>query len=257
MGGFSAFCTALRDRAFRGLTDAFRAPANTEAPGHFLRSDSRRYLRWADVGSALALPDPAEQIHQLLEQGVLSQGLILKCAVCRAQEWHRLGRVSKTFYCARCDSEQALRREAWRPGPEPQMTYRLAEVIYQLLEHHGELPLLAVYDRFPKPRLPLAEAFELKFVKGAMEQELDIACALGSRLMIGEATVTGRLDADRFEFLRRLAEATGAREVLLATSEERWSEGTEARAAATFPGFWPRLHLQVGVRIDAAEDSSP
>ncbi len=257
MGGFSALCEALRDPAFRNLTETFRSPAGTAAPGRYLRSDSRRYLRWGDLGSAMGLANPNERIDRLLEQGVLSRGLILKCGVCRAQEWHRLGQVSEIFYCDRCSSEQLLQREAWGPGPEPDMSYRLAEVVYQLLEHNGELPLLAVYDRFPKPELPLTQAFELTFVKGDIEQELDIACAFGSRLVIGEATVDGHLDAKRFEFLRRLADATGAREVLLATSKARWSDGTETRASAAFPGNWPEVQLQAGINTSPSETGGP
>jgi hypothetical protein len=247
LGGFEELCDALRDPAFRAMVGAFRAPAKPRAPGHFLRSDSRRYLRRVDLDAALGVGEADRRADELIERRVLARGVVLRCATCRSQAWHPLARVGETFYCSRCGDEQPLLRGAWGREPEPVWSYRLAEVVHQLFEHDGELPLLAVAERFAGSERPLSQAFELKFLKGDVDKELDIACASGSRLVIGEATVTGHLDAERFEFLRRLAEATGAREVLLATSQETWSEGTERRAAEAFPGVWPEVVLRTGV----------
>jgi hypothetical protein len=250
LGGFERLCKALREPGFRALTHAYRQEAKaTGANGVFLRQDQRRYLPWLDLEAALG-PDSKERIDSLLTQGVLTRGLVLKCAVCRQEQWQPIEAVTDSFTCARCGTRQAGRRESWRGADEPQWSYRLAEVLFQLLDNNGELALLAVADEFGRSRRPLGLAFELELRhRDGLEFEFDLACSDGARLVIGEATITGRLSAERFEFLGRLAKATEAQQVLLATSKPGWTPETVARAERAFPGPWPRLRLLSGVKV--------
>jgi hypothetical protein len=246
LGGHTSLVEALRDPGFRAMTDAYLAPAGTEeAAGLFLRSDGRRYLAWRSLEQALG---SAAAVDRLSERGVLARGVVFKCANCRSQAFHRIGTVSERFVCGRCETEQAAGRGSWGGSDEPRFSYRLAEVIYELLDKHGELPILAVDDEFGDSDLPLAVAFELEFEPSEGPRELDIVCAVGSDLVIGEATVDGKLTAKRFEFLRRLAPLLNVRRILLATSEEHWSEKTVGLARESFPEAWPELILREGVR---------
>jgi hypothetical protein len=246
LGGHASLVEALRDPGFRAMTDAYLAPAgDDEAVGLFLRSDGRRYLSWTSVEQALG---SAAAVDRLSDRGVLARGVVLKCANCRSQAFHRIGTVSERFVCGRCETEQAAGRRSWGGSDEPRFSYRLAEVIYELLHKHGELPILAVHDEFGDSDLPLAVAFELEFEPSEGPKELDILCAVGPDVVIGEATIDGKLTARRFEFLRRLAPLLNARQILLATSEEHWSEKTVELAREAFPGPWPELLLREGVR---------
>jgi hypothetical protein len=245
LGGFAPLCEALRDPGFRAMTDAYLAlPRASGAAGIFLRSDQRRYLGWDSLTAALG---SAARLDRLIERGVMARGVVLRCQRCRAQAFHRIGTISERFTCGRCETEQGADRAAWGGSDEPRWAYRLAEVLYQPLRHNGELPLLAVYDEFASDEAPLAQAYELDFDHPGAEKELDIACSIGPTLVIGEATIDGKLAARRFDFLTRLAPLLGAHRVLLATSAERWSEETAARARRAFPGDWPRLLLREGI----------
>lgn len=257
-GGFERLCKALREPEFRALTHAYRQGAKAkEAKGLFLRQDQRRYLSWLDLEAALG-SGSAERIDSLLAQKVLSRGIVLKCSVCRQEQWQPIEAVTDSFICSRCGTGQIGRRETWRGADEPQWSYRLAEVVFQLLDNNGELALLAVADEFDRSGRPLGLAFELELRhRDGLEFEFDLACSDGARLVIGEATITGRLSDERFEFLSRLSKATEAQQVLLATSKPRWTPETVARAERTFPGPWPQLKLLSGVKVGPGRPSNP
>jgi hypothetical protein len=169
--------------------------------------------------------------------------------------------VTDTFTCDRCSLQQPANRQAWFDEDEPVISYRMAEVLFQLLRHHGELPLLAVNDQFGGSRRSRGHGFELDLWTPDDEKfEVDIFRSDGSQLWIGEATIDGRLKESKLDFLARLAREVNAAGVLLATSRARWADATAAKAHAVFPGRWPALQMRDAVslgppqRAEATED---
>lgn len=247
-GGFDELCGALRDPGVRSVIDAYRAQ-DKNAPGARLSSDSRRYLLWTHFEQLLGDKPVAAIIDRLLAQGVLRRGLVLKCRRCRQAAWYSMGAVGEKFECGRCHLEQVPDRQSWFGSNEPVWSYRLAEVLYQFLEHDGELAVLAVHDEFEPSNRPLAHGFELELTppqgKGV---EVDIFSADGYRLWIGEAKTSGRFESGRLPFVAELASLLDAYGVLLATSRPRWPPATHDEARSAFTGFWPRVRMVAGVR---------
>jgi hypothetical protein len=145
--------------------------------------------------------------------------------------------------------------EGWLGGPEPVWHYELAEVVYALLDHDGELPILATHSAFPAPQRPdddVEVAFEIEiFDPAGVKSESDIAVRDGSRLWLGEATTKNRLDDAKSEQerLSRLSIITGllaAHGVLLASST-KFRPASVGRARAAFAGPWPVLRLEEDV----------
>lgn len=250
-GGFDPFCAALLDPAVRKLLDAYREPSS---PGPKLSHDRRRYLTWAHFEELLG-EDAGAVVRPLQDAGVLAQGVVLKCGRCRQLAWHRSGVVTDAFTCERCDLEQSADRRAWFDTDEPVLSYRMAEVVFQLLANDGELPLLAVREHFEGATRPAGRGFELVLRTPEGESwEVDIFRSDGPRLWIGEASKSGRFNAQKLAFLSRLASALNAYGVLLATSRPVWPDATEANAERAFSGFWPKLVMRAAVRTAPAQD---
>ena len=155
-GGLDQLCKALRDPKIRLILDAYTDP---KAPGPQLSLDRRCYLTWShfeELGE-----DAGTTVRPLQDAGVLTQGVVLKCARCRQIAWHRSGVVTDSFTCERCSLTQDADRSAWFDQDEPILSYRMAEVVFQLLTHRGELPLLAVNDQFGDSRQAQGQSFEL------------------------------------------------------------------------------------------------
>jgi hypothetical protein len=182
--------------------------------------------------------------------------VILACARCRQRAWHRSGLVTDSFACERCDLIQPADRGAWFDTDEPVLSYRMAEVVFQLLSNNGELPLLAAREHFEGATRPAGRGFELELKTPEGESwEVDIFRSDGPRLWIGEASKSGRFAAAKLAFLARLAEAVNAYGILLATSLPAWPDATKANAERAFPGSWPRLMLRAGVRAMPMPDA--
>jgi hypothetical protein len=245
-GGFEELCQALRDPVTRSLIDAYRAK---HGPGRRLSHDNRRYLTWENFGQVVPDAAVADVIDPLLAAGVLVRGLVLKCLRCRQEAWHPLRAVGDEFECARCGTIQVLERQSWLGTNEPTWSYRLAEVLYQLLEHDGELPLLGVRDAFADSRRPVAYAYELELTSPTgVSLEIDIFSADGYRLWVGEAKKDGRFDHERIQTLASVADVVDAYGVMLTTSKRVWPDSTTRNARGVFDGRWPKLLLLAGVR---------
>lgn len=252
-GGFDQLCDAIRDRGIRSIIDAYRMKRGV---GALLSSDRRRYLRYANFEKLLQTDDARSVVEPLLDQGVLTRGVVFKCARCRQDAWHSAATPPDTFTCGRCGLAQHADRDAWFGTAEPVLSYRLAEVIFQLFEHDGELPLLAAKDAFGSSNDPLGRGYELRVTPPSEKtQEVDIFQSDGYRLWIGEASTCPQLDEKRIEFLSHLAGELDAYGILLATSEVAWSDATKEAANRLFPGPWPRLRLLAGIRTHPERDS--
>ena len=245
-GGFNELCEAILDPGIRIILDAYR---RKEGPGVLLSSDGRRYLMYSHFEQLLQTEDARSVVEPLLDREVLTRGVIFKCARCRQAAWHSATASPDRFICGRCGLDQAANRDAWFGTAEPALSYRLAEVLFQLFEHDGELPLLAAKNAFGGSESPLGRGYELRVKPpGAKAQEVDIFQSDGYRLWVGEASTDPQLTSKRLAFLSRLADVLDAYGVLLGTSEPRWNDSTAEKARKLFPGPWPRLRLLVDVR---------
>lgn len=260
-GGFDALCDAILSPDIRTILDAYRAK---DGPGPRLSSDGRKYLTYGHFEGLLEVDDAAPVIEPLIDQGVLARGVVLKCARCRQAAWHSAALTPKSFHCDRCGLDQDANRAAWFDTAEPVLSYRLAEVVFQLLEHNGALPLLAAKAAFGESDSPVGRGYELTVAPpGEKAQEVDIFQSDGYRLWIGEASVKPQLSSKRLDFISRLAEVVDAYGVLLATSKDNWNITTAERAKDQFPGAWPRLWLFGGVqmhpsdKLGSTDDLSP
>lgn len=250
-GGYRALCDALRDSSIRGILNAYRGEPDIAPRVPF---DDRRYLLYSHFEQILGKGKAGVVVEPLLDQGVLVRGVVLKCVRCRQAAWHSAASAPARFTCQRCGLTQDVNRDAWFGTPEPQPSYRLTEVVFQLLEHDGELPLLAARDAFGDSTQPVGQGYELLIKPpDSKAQEIDIFQSEGYRLWIGEASIEPSFDEQRFKFLLQLSDVLDAYGVLLATSKANWRPGIEERAHTAFPGPWPQLRLMAGVNTTPSQ----
>jgi hypothetical protein len=252
-GGFRELARALLDPDVRAVLEAFR---DTRAPGK--KASDRRYLTVGDMAKVVGDQRTADRVCvELSSRDVLTRGLFLKCSRCRRAAWYGIAEVTTSFTCCRCRREQRMTPHAWLGTVEPTWHYELAEVVYALFEHNGELPILAVAQSFPMPRRQdedVEVAFELDvFSPDGGKSEVDIAVRQGSTLWLGEATSKAFFESSagkeqsRLERLSEIAELLAAGNVLMASSTA-FRETTERRINAVFGGYWPALRIQQRVQ---------
>jgi hypothetical protein len=239
-GDIDACCSGMRDGAIRPLLDEY---------GEREAKRQRPYLSLENVRGVIG--DRAEEItERLADRGVLLRGLLLKCERCRQENWYALGELSERYRCRRCFTDQAIKSGLYLGKGEPAWTYRLAEVVRHFLANNGDLPLLAIWDRFGASDYPLDVGHEIEVLDattGKTLQEVDIVVAHGYELWLGEATTTGSISVGRLRKLRRLAGDTGALGVLLATSTRGFKSAVRTTMRNLFPDPWPRTELRTAV----------
>jgi len=265
-GGVTGLADALKEKATRALLDAYMTPTTTNDPGRYLKDTRRRYLSLEEAAGVIGgAADVPAVVAQLYDVGVLVRGHILKCEYCRATSFYTLTEEQR-FTCVRCRTAHKATRFSWLGTPEPEFRYALSEVMYQFLNNHGELPLLALNRHFvvgrASERETLDVAFELDLISpDGQLREHDIVATWGSELWLGEATLGDRLEdtnAGEAERLRRLAEtatALCARGVLFVTAAEEFQAGTKGRIRATFRDpTWRDVLFLEGFSGAAAEE---
>jgi len=116
-------------------------------------------------------------------------------------------------------------------------------VVFQFLEHDGDVPVHAAGLLMEDAVLPASVAFEIElYDQAGQKSEHDLLISLGSHLLIGEATSTDRLGSSRSaerKRLRRLAlvaDMLGARTVVLASA----APGFAQKTARTRTTCWSR-----------------
>lgn len=152
---------------------------------------------------------------------------------------------------------QPVDQEALLIRPEPPWRYGLAEVIFQFLEHNGDLPLLSGHHFMRarnegrtfrgRPKFQAAGELDIFGPDGA-KSELDIVIAYGTELWVGEATTVKQPEKSKDDELNRLARLREVSEVLCARgvlliSGSNWVRNTRSHAQRTFSAIWPRLEI--------------
>lgn len=244
-GGWRELCALLRDPDISRLLGAFR----DGTAGTKLSADGgRSYLSLQDLKEAVGNDQAPEAIDRVGD--FVERGLILKCSRCRQASWFALGSFSTVFGCRRCGLEQRVTWDRWLGESDPIWFYRPAEVLYQLLEHDGQLPLFTMDRLVGTSREPIDLTHEVEIVNAQSDQfEVDFLLSIGSRLILGEATQrdsfgTAAEENRRFQRLHQLADLTGAASIVLATSAESFRQPTLGRAKSTFG-----LHLEAMAQL--------
>jgi hypothetical protein len=185
-------------------------------------------------------PSAVRQLaDRLLEQGVLSSGLILTCPRCRSTAWYPSDSVGQTFSCARCSVETHVTSEVWKPraANERGTFYGLAEVVYQALRNGGRLPILtlkALKDGAASlifsPEMAIWRQDEAMPV-----MEVDVWAIEDGRILLGEVRSVdqarrhrahAKLTGDDCNKLALAAVLATADEVLLATNAIAFSKAS-------------------------------
>jgi len=140
------------------------------------------------------------------------------------------------FTCPRCATLQQYRRENWLTTKEPPWHYKLDEIVYQFLHHHGDVALLAtdVLQREAQRRFLYSSELKIRSEASLDEKlEIDICSIVNNKIVIGEAKSNGSLkDNDQkpaqvVAKYRSLAKKMGASAVAFATTEPAWDEASQ------------------------------
>ena len=244
-GDWRALCVLLRNSTVSRLLETF----SCRAAGRALNADgTRSYLSFDDSAELVGRPAAGTALETLGK--LIERGLILKCSRCRQEAWFALGAFSADFTCRRCGLEQPLQPGAWFGNSDPIWFYRPAEVLYQLLDHNGQLPLFAMERLIGESRGPTDFAHEVDIFDAAGEKhEIDLVLSIGSRLTLGEVSQTDNFgtraeENKRFQHLRNLADLTNAARTVLATADATLRPVTITRAQSI---LGPTLEVLTGI----------
>jgi hypothetical protein len=232
----------------RRLLDAFFPPRRAEGNygiGYEIRGEG--YVALEDAVEVLGVgPHEArDTIDRLLALNVLRQGFLLYCARCRSYAFYRIDQVGQTFDCHACGHASRLARGQWyTEDPEPHWYYSLDQVVRDLLEDHGDVPLLASADLSQQSSSVLWSP-ELEVTDDSGSVELDICLAADGKIIVGEAksnrALGGRKGTE--EVARGIvyaAQLLSADEIVLATSQARWARNALNAVGDAVSQSWTR-----------------
>lgn len=240
IGGTDELHRMVDDPAWMTFLASLRSPAERECAGGWALNDGRLYFTFAEIDARLERAALSTTSAGLVESGLLRRGLVYKCPLCLLSAFYEAEELGFGLRCARCRRPFSLSDPGWIPAEEPVWRYRLAEILWQLLEHNGDLPLRALRQHLgfgTDRRIPRAmlHEHEVVSVKGGSPIELDICAQRGSELWIGEAKIAASMGSSREEVrklkgLAHVARLLRPAGVLLVTAAEQWSQRTADRA---------------------------
>lgn len=197
-------------------------------------------------------------LDDLVERQVLRRGFLLKCGRCDYAAWYGLIDLGQVFTCERCAATQAMTGPRWRePTEQPNLYYDLDEVVFQTLTHDGAVTLLAL-GAIKKQSKDFLYSPEMEVKENGSDKpfcEVDIWTIVNGQITIGEAKrgndlSSGGTAADedsQAQKLARIAEATSADVVVLATAADHWKDSAVGRVAAQLSDLPVHLELLTDV----------
>ena len=247
-GGLDQLAGALRDagtgKVLRKFLDHAKRGHGVMDEGVYLNADRRAYL---DLRAASKLVgDEATAVNlldALVTRGVLQRGFILHCAVCRDAYWYSLNALSQRFECRRCEHSQVFTREHWKDPAQPNLFYRLDEIVFQGLVHDMAVPVQTLDHLRKKAKRAFDFSPEIEvWATGAQRptMEVDICCLMDGSLIIGEAKTADVLDKSRkgertiISKYQQAASDLGASAVVFATISPTWDPGTIQEITKSF-----------------------
>lgn len=213
--------------------------------GYAIRSEGFTSLEDIIKHLELEAGEARQLMDHLLLINVVKRGFLLSCARCRWEAFYRIEHVGPTFTCEACEHVSPLIQGRWyKEDPEPHIYYALDQVVRNLLNQHGYLPILAAAELGNNARSVLWTS-EFSVVTDSDSIELDLCLIIDGRIIVGEAKSNGILKAEHGtqDAAKRLVEAAHiltADEIVLATSKERWAAGTATLVAQALDTHWKR-----------------
>jgi hypothetical protein len=261
VGSLKVLSALLRSEKIRALLDEYlktplRDPKLTqkEGPG-LVVGDKRRSLSLCDIGSIVSPEDPTTVVDDLLQNGVLRRGFVLKCKRCLSSAWYPLDQVAEEFVCDSCSHEQALEMRNWRLGSSPPdipWYYKLDEVFFKAISNNMEVPVLTLAkleETAKRSSLHIPEVELLQLSEGQEKRiaEFDICCIIDGKTFIGECKAGDSLDKTsknerkKLQILKTIGSIIRCEGFVFATTSEKWSPGTKTNIENAFSGFDGRL----------------
>jgi hypothetical protein len=261
-GSFSAIAKDLTGTP-RKVLDFFLPPGGKKNGdyGHGYAIRSEGYVSLEDIveHAELAVGDARQLVDRLLLIDVVRRGFLLNCARCRWEAFYRIEQVGPTFPCHACGHTSALIHGRWyEEDAEPHVYYALDQVVRDLLNQHGYLPILAAAQLGKDARSVLWSS-EFIVIDGNDSIELDLCLVVDGSIIVGEAKSNGILKAGHGtqEAAKRLVSAAQiltADKVVLATSKDHWTNDTYHLVAEAIETNWlrgPKPRLVELVRVGA------
>lgn len=223
-GGLDDAGKFIKARRTRQILDKFMSTKNDkDGSVIFLSNDQRAYLNFEAIKTCVGEKSrAAELIDGLIGRHILERGYILQCERCRLSSWYSLGGLTTDFVCSRCSFRQQFTLSHWKQPAEPHWYYRLAETVYQFYFHNSHLTAQVLYRLKGQAKSSFEYVPEielLNFPELGKKRELDIACIIDGKIVIGEGKTEPLRpkDAGKFELL---VERLGKRpdEIVFATN---------------------------------------
>lgn len=210
-GGLDALAAFIKNGRTRLIFDKFMS-RKTAKDGSiiYLANDQRAYLNLAAVRAAVRDKERAAGlVDDLIGRRVFERGYIFHCERCSLSSWYSLDALTSEFTCNRCSLRQQFRLPHWKQPFEPHWYYKLAETVYQFYGHNSHLTAQALWKLKTRSKLAFQFVPEIELIGFPVQgkkKELDIACMLDGRIIIGEGKTEALhpKDADKFETLLQM-----------------------------------------------------
>ena len=202
-GSLDAAGEFIKGRRTRRILDKFMSKAIAENGNIiYLDNDQRAYLSFEAVRASIgAREEAAALIDNLVRKRIIERGYILQCERCRLASWYGIDALTAEFVCSRCSFKQQFTVSHWKQPLEPRWYYKLAETVYQFYFHNSHLTLQVLYKLKGQSKRAfhyVPEINLLDFPEPGKKKELDIACIVDGKIVIGE----GKTGKSRSEILR-------------------------------------------------------
>jgi hypothetical protein len=234
-GGLAPAADFIAASGKRGILDLYLTTRSAE-DGHvvYLQPEGGRAFISYDGVKRCVDDEAVEIIDLLIGKEILRRGLIFLCDRCRLASWYDLSDLSAEFVCRRCSQRQQFTKANWKMPDEPRWYYALAETVYQCYTHDSHLTILALNhlrQTSTQSFQYLPEIEVLNFPTEGEKHEIDIACQVDNRLVIGECK-TEELKPSHTRKYEALANALRRRpdRVVFATSRQEVSEAFRLKA---------------------------
>lgn len=195
-----------------------------------------------------------ERVDELVSRRVLRRGLALICSECNRAAFFALEDLGQENVCNRCSAVTPLSLAAWKtPAEEPLWFYDLHPVARELMQGHGDMPLIAV-GHLASGASYVVDTPELELIgKSGPVAETDLLIHADGKVVTGEVKTSDELEGSRkgrrTAASKRVlwADVVRADEVVLATTQPAWGQSSiecmiEAlRNHNWIPGHAPRL----------------
>jgi hypothetical protein len=232
-GGLEAATDFLAAPRTRAILDLFQVKKSTQGGEVvYLEEERRAFVSYLGVKDCVE-EDAVRMIDELVGKDILQRGLIFRCLRCRLSSWYSLASLSARFVCRRCGFDQQFAKQNWKLPDEPRWYYALAETVNQWYTHNSDLTIVTLghLKKGSKRSFQyLPEIDVVNFPAPGEKQEIDVACLLDSKIVIGECKTEALLPkhADKYEALaRRLLRRPD--QIVFATSQRSVSDAFRSK----------------------------